>query len=100
MTVTLLDDRSALPTIFVPTTVQPAVMSVVAVLGSRPTKLAAGSVVAATSVIAIEASIIAEFLAQSMRRGICCVSSSNQIEDELHGRPLYWQQGWRPFVLR
>jgi hypothetical protein len=35
MTVTLLDDHGALPTIFVPTTVQSAVMSVVAVLGSR-----------------------------------------------------------------
>jgi len=50
MTVTLFDDHGALPMIFVPTTVQPAVMSVVAVLGSRPTKLTAGPVVAAITV--------------------------------------------------
>jgi hypothetical protein len=38
MAMTTLDNDSTLATIFVPTTVQPAVMSVVAVLGSRPTK--------------------------------------------------------------
>jgi hypothetical protein len=63
MTVTLLDDHGALPAIFVPTTVQPAVMSVVAVLCSRATKLTACLVVAAISVHApIAANPNTEFL--------------------------------------
>jgi biotin transporter BioY len=66
MTVTLLDDNGALPTIFVPTTVQTAVMSVVAVLGSRSTKLTAGPVVAAISVHApVAANTNAELLSIS-----------------------------------
>jgi biotin transporter BioY len=63
MTVTLLDDNGALPTIFVPTTVQTAVMSVVAVLGSRPAKLTACPVIAAISVHApVAANTNAELL--------------------------------------
>jgi len=50
MTVTLLDDHSTLPTIFVPTTVQTSIMPIVAILGSRSTKLTACPIVAAVSV--------------------------------------------------
>jgi hypothetical protein len=50
MTVTLLNNHGALPTIFVPTTVQTAIMPIVAIFGSRPTKLTAGPIVVAISV--------------------------------------------------
>ena len=46
MTVTLLDDHRALSAILVPTTVKAAVMSVVAILSSRPTELTARPVIA------------------------------------------------------
>jgi len=50
MTVTLLDDHGALPTIFVPTTVQTSIMPIVPIFGSRTTKLTAWPIVAAISV--------------------------------------------------
>jgi len=50
MTVTLLDDHSTLPTIFVPTTVQTSIMPIVAIFGSRSTKFTACPIVAAISV--------------------------------------------------
>jgi hypothetical protein len=63
MTVTLLNDHGALPAILVPTSVHPAVMSVVAVLGSRTTKLMACPIIAAISVYApIAPNTNAEFL--------------------------------------
>jgi hypothetical protein len=63
MTVTLLNNHGAFPAILVPTAVQTAIMSVVAVLGSRPTKLTASPVVAAISVHApIAANTNAELL--------------------------------------
>jgi biotin transporter BioY len=50
MTVTLLDDHGALPTIFVPTTVQTAIMPIIAIFGSRSAKLTVRPIVAAISV--------------------------------------------------
>jgi hypothetical protein len=63
MTVTPLDDHGALPAIFVPTTVQTAIMPIVSVLGSRSTKLTACPVVAVMSVHApVAANAHAELL--------------------------------------
>jgi hypothetical protein len=50
MAMTLLDDHGSLPAIFVPTTVQTAIMSIVAVLRSSTTKLTARTILAAISV--------------------------------------------------
>jgi hypothetical protein len=49
MVMTLLDDHGSLPAIFVPTTVQTAIMSIVAVLGSSTTKLTVRTIIAAIS---------------------------------------------------
>jgi hypothetical protein len=50
MAMTLLDDHGSLPAIFVPTTVQTAIMSIVAVLRSSTTKLTARTILSAISV--------------------------------------------------
>jgi hypothetical protein len=50
MTVTLLNDHGAFPAIFVPAAMQTAVMSIVAVLGSRPAKLTACPMIPTISV--------------------------------------------------
>jgi biotin transporter BioY len=63
MTVTILDDHGALPAIFVPATVQTAIMPIVAIFGSRSAELTACPIVAAISVHApIAANADAELL--------------------------------------
>jgi biotin transporter BioY len=63
MSVTLLDDHGPLPAIFVPTTVQTAIMSIVAVLGPSPPKLTACTILAAISVrVPVPANTNAELL--------------------------------------
>jgi len=63
MTVTLLNDHGALPTIFVPTTMQTAIMPIVTIFGSRSTKLTTCPIVAAVSVHApVAANADAELL--------------------------------------
>jgi hypothetical protein len=61
--VTLLDNYGSLSAIFVPTTVQATIMSIVSVLGSRSTKFAACAILAAISVhAAVAANTNAELL--------------------------------------